>query len=298
MTALFCKKPGGPTLRRYGAIATAVILTTALTLSSAKAAQIAHDDFDYGPGVSFSTNLIGGGTGWTSNWLQTGVASYVTSGSGKSLDFNQLPGLVVDGSTHIWSESSKGNERDFPGVSMVSETLYFTMLLRDYGGGASLADMRVQLHDGPGASGNVRGTFGVDGGTLFATASSGSYGSGDTEANAFATDTTYLLAAKRDAAGISVSLIYADGLASTLAAEPVTWQVTEALATGVEFESIRLLTNSSAANQGGGIRMDEIRIATDWAGAVAGLPGVIPEPSTLLLAGLAGLAMVARRRRS
>ena len=71
--------------------------------------------------------------------------------------------------------------------------------------------------------------------------------------------------------------------------------MSDALATGVEFESIRLLTNSSAANTGGGIRIDEIRIATDWASAVSGL--VIPEPSSLLLVGLGGLAMVARRRR-
>lgn len=289
------KTLGGFVLRRSGMFAAAAILTTAMSPLAAQAALVAHEDFDYGPGVSFSTNLVGGGTGWTSNWLQTGVASYVTSGSGKSLDFNQIPGLVDDGSTHIWSESSKGNERDFPGVSMASETIYFTMLLRDYGGGASLADLRVNLYDGPGASGNMRGNFGVDGGALFASGATNGYGVGDTLPNAFATDTTYLLAAKRDANGISAALIYADGLAGTLASEPV-WQVSEAVATGVEFESVRLLTNSSTANTGAGIRLDEIRIATDWASAVAGLPGVIPEPSSVALLGLACLSMLPRRK--
>jgi hypothetical protein len=290
---LNCIKLRGVLAGTKAAGAAALMAATLLPAGSTQAAQVAHDDFDYGPGVSFSTGTSNGGTGWTSAWTSTGVSSFVTSGSGKSMDFNQLPGLVVDGSTHIWSESSKGNYRNFPDVDMGSETLYMTMLVRDYGGGASVADLAVRLHDGPGAGGNMRGNFGIDGGTLFADGNTTGYGAGDTLAAAFATDTTYLLAMKRDSAGISAALIYADGLASTLAAEPV-WQVNDPVGTGVAFESIRVLTNSAAANTGAGIRIDEVRLATDWAGAVAGLP--IPEPSSLALASLGALAMIKRRR--
>ena len=47
----------------------------------------------------------------------------------------------------------------------------------------------------------------------------------------------------------------------------------------------KLLTNSTNPNNGAGIRIDELRLATDWDSAVAGL--VIPEPSTFALLGLA-----------
>ena len=299
MKALFCKTIGGSVLRRAGTFAAAIILTTGWTSVSARAALIAHEEFDYGGGVNLTLETANNGTGWTAAWATTGVNGLVTSGTNKSLDFNQLPGLVTDGSTHVWSESSKGNERDFTtAVDVATQDFYFTALVRAYGGGASVAQMRANFYDGPGASGNMRANIGIDQGTLFADGNTAGYGVGDTLAAAFADDTTYLLAMKRTAGSVFGALIPADGLASTLAAEP-TWQVQDDVATGVDLISIRLLTNSTNPNSGsGGIRIDEIRVATDWDSAVAGLPGVIPEPSSLLLAGLGGLAMVARRRRA
>lgn len=267
--------------------------------SSVNAALIAYEDFNYGGGTNLTLSTDNNGTGWDSAWATTGVSGLTTSGSGQSLFFDQgSNGLTTDGSTHVWSESSKGNERDFTGtVALNSEVLYFTALVRGYSsgtsGGASEADLRFTFHTGTGASGSMRGNVGITDGTLFAAAASNGYGSGDTEANAFLDDTTYLLAMRRDSSSIRASLIAADGDASSFASQPVTWQVNQAGATGASLTSIRFLTNGDGD---GGIRIDDLRIATDWDSAVSGI--VVPEPSSYaLIGGLLAMGVIMIRRR-
>jgi|GEM_PF-1306987 len=263
---------------------------------NANGALNAYEDFDYNAGENLTLTTNDNGTGWLGTWDTTGVPGLTNSGSGLSLYFGQAnSGLYNDGSTHVWSESSKGNTRDLATpVALGPDTLYYTSLIRSYSGGANTIDMRVQLHDAQSAAGNVRGVFGVSNGTLFANAGSGSYNSGTTLANAFAQDTTYLLAMKRTDTHIYASLIEADGNAATLANEP-TWQVSHALATGITVKSIRFLTNGSG-QAAGGARHDEIRLATDWDSAVAGI--VVPEPATMALLGLGGIAAIRRRRKA
>lgn len=70
------------------------------------------------------------------------------------------------------------------------------------------------------------------------------------------------------------SIPYPD--ATTLAAEPA-WQVRDDVATGVTFRSIRLLTNSTDANMGKGIRIDELRVANTWSDAVYGMTFADPD---------------------
>jgi len=272
------------------------IIALFLTTSPlSQAALISYEGFDYGTGVNLTTETANNGTGWTAAWATTGVSGLTTSSNSQSLYFSQSPALTSDGSTHVWSESSKGNERDFTtSVDLGTETFYFTALVRDYGGGAGVAQMRANFFDGAGASGNMRANIGIDGGTLFVDGNTAGYGVGGTLASAFATNTTYLLAMKRTGASIFGALIPADGSAGTLAAEPV-WQVQDNVVTGVDLTSIRLLTNSTNASSGAGIRIDELRVATDWDSAVAGI--AVPEPSSAALIGLGGLAMILRRRK-
>jgi hypothetical protein len=263
------------------------------------AALISYEDFDYGGGLNLTTETSNNGTGWSAAWATTGVNGLVTSGNGQSLYFDQSPAFTTDGSTHVFSESSKGNERDFTTtVDLATETFYFTALVRDYEGGAGVAQMRANFFDGAGATGNMRANIGIDGGTLFvdgdSTGTTGYNATGDRLGSAFATNTTYLLAMKRTGSSIFGALILADGNSATLAAEP-DWQVRDNVATGVDLTSIRLLTNSTNPNSGAGIRIDELRIATDWDNAVAGI--VVPEPSSAALIGLGGLAMILRRRK-
>jgi len=99
---------------------------------------------------------------------------------------------------------------------------------------------------------------------------------------------------KRTGSAIRASLITADGEASNIAAEPVSWQVNDAGNSGVDLTSVRFLTNGDGD---GGLRIDELRIATDWDSAVNGLI-LVPEPSSYaLLGGLLALAVVTLRRR-
>lgn len=268
-----------------------------LAAGSAQAVLVAYENFDYAAGTNLKTTTDNNGTGWTAAWADTGVNGITTSGSGKSLYFGQTPDLITDGSTHVWSASSKGVERDFNGViDLASQTLYFTALVRAYDGGASSADLRFGFFDGAGATGNMRANVGITDGTLFAAATTDGYGSGDTAAGAFADDTTYLLVMKRtggSGGAISASLITADGDLDTIASEPVSWQVSEAGGSGVDLTSIRFLTNGDGG--AAGIRIDEMRIATDWDSAVNGM--VIPEPATLgLIAGFGGGVFFIRRR--
>ncbi|MGB1128446.1 MAG: hypothetical protein ACPG4K_00250 [Haloferula sp.] len=235
-----------------------------------------YEPFDYAGGVNLTTSTDNNGTGWTDAWATTGVSGFVTSGTGKSLWFGQSPDLITEGTTHIWSESSKGNERDFMTPLPASGDVYLTALVRAYGGGASVAQLRAELHDGVGATGNMRANVGIDQGTLFVDGNTSGYGVGQTLGSAFAADTTYLLAMKRTGASVFAALIPADGNPATLAAEPV-WQLQDNVATGVTFRSIRLLTNSTDANKGKGIRIDELRVANTWDAAVYGMTFADPD---------------------
>ncbi|NNC89449.1 MAG: PEP-CTERM sorting domain-containing protein [Akkermansiaceae bacterium] len=258
------------------------------------AALIAYEDFDYGSGVNLTTETANNGSGWTAAWATTGPSGLTTSGTGQSLWFGQNPPLITDGSTHVISSTNRGNERDWnTTVDLATENLYFTALVHVFSG-ASVVDMRAEFWDGAGASGNMRGNVGITDGDLYVHASTGGYNpaGGDSAAGVLAGNTTYLLAMKRTTSGISASLITADGNSSTFASEPGVWQVNDPGASGVDLTSIRLIANGTD----GGIRLDELRIATDWDSAVSGL--VIPEPGSAALLGLGGLLLASRRRRA
>lgn len=274
----------------YTALAAAAMLA-GFTLH-AHAALIAHEDFDYAGGSDLTTIAINGGSGWTAAWADTGVNGLKTSGTGQSLHFDQSPAAVTDGSTHVFSSENLGNERDWnTAVDLGTQNFYFTALIRVFSG-ANAVDMRAEFYDGAGATGNMRGNVGISNGDLFTHVTATGYApaGGGVASGVVAEDTTYLLAMKRTTAGIFASLIEADGNPATLASEPV-WQVTDAGASGVDLTSIRLIVNGT----GGGIRLDELTLATDWDNAVA---SVIPVPAPAALpAGLAMLGVIAARRR-
>jgi hypothetical protein len=274
-------------LTRPTFVGAALLVVTAL---HANAALVAYENFDYGGGQNLTLETANNGTGWTAAWGTTGVNGLVTSGTGQSLYFGQSPALITDGSTHAFSDNSKGNERDWnTAVDLATETFYFTMLINVFAG-PTVVDMRAEFWDGAGASGNMRGNVGISNGDLYADGNTSGYLQGDIAPGLVAGNTTYLLAMKRTNLAISAALITADGNSGTLASEPA-WQVSDAVASGVDLRSIRLIANGTSA----GIRLDELRIATDWDSAVDGL--VVPEPGSLILLGLGGMSFLFRRRR-
>ncbi len=245
----------------------------AAAILNVHATQIAHEPFAYAGGVNLTTETADGGSGWTAAWESTGISGLVTSGTSRSLWFGQDPVLASDGSNHVFSDLNRGNRRDFTtAVNLGSQTLYFTALVHVYAG-AGVVDLRAEFWDGAGASGNMRGNVGISDGDLYVHASSSGYKpvEAGVAAGLVANETTYLLAMKRTGTGISAALIPATGDLGSLASEPA-WQATHAGVSAVSLRSIRFIANGT----GGGIRIDELRIATSWSGAVDGL--AIPEP--------------------
>lgn len=256
---------------------------TLLALDPPSAAtDTVYDTFSYtGGGYLKHNSPEVSGQNWDGGWDGPAGESWRISGTGQSLFFNQGTGtgLATDGTAHIWCEDQVENYRNLD-TAISASTTYCTMLVRAYdsrpydpdntGTAADVVKFRIQFYDGTDASGNMRLNAGITQGTLFVGASSSGYGVGDTQSGLFEDDKTYLLAMKRTGSAVYASLIEADGDPTTFDSEP-TWQVTEVGATGVSFQSINLFGNNTDPDNNRGIRVDELRIADNWADAVAGL---------------------------
>jgi len=262
----------------------AVVLGSGNALSSlgppSAATDTVYDTFQYTAGGYLKHNSPEvSGQNWSGGWAGPSGESWRISGTGQSLFFNQGTGtgLATDATGHIWCEDQVENYRNLD-TAISASTTYCTMLVRAYdsrpsgsaGTAADVVKFRIQFYSGTGASGNMRLNAGISQGTLFVSAISSGYGVGDTRTGLFEDDKTYLLAMKRTGSAVYASLIEADGDPTTLDSEP-TWQVTEVGTTGVNFQSINLFGNNTDPANDRGIRVDELRIADNWADAVKGL---------------------------
>jgi hypothetical protein len=269
-----------------------------LAAGNVNGAIIAYEDFNYASGTNFNTTTSNGGTGWAGAWTQfASVPGLQVSGTGQSLHFLQSPVLATDGSSHVFATGNRANSRIFStGVApTLANPLYVSVLIRSFIEGSQTpggAQMRIEFAD---SAGLVRFNAGIDKGALFAANRSG-YSTTNNHnflADAFEDNTTYLLVMKRTSQEAYASLIEASGDLSTLNTEP-TWQVSISGTTSLTFDRLNFIMNGTDT----GLRADELRIATSWAGVVDGLQ-VIPEPGTyaLILSALC-LAFVGVRRRA
>ena len=225
---------------------------------SLNAALVAYEDFNYGGGVNLTTETTNGGTGWTAAWASTGPSGLVTSGTGQSLWFDQSPALTADGSTHVFSDSNRGNERDWnAAVDLGTQSFYFTALIHVFSG-ASSVDMRAEFYDGAGASGNMRGNVGITNGDLYTHVSAPGYApaGGGVDAGVVTVNTTYLLAMKRTTSGISASI-------ASIIAAPATGGGTKITEASASVSALVFANECSTYFQVGKICKDQI---VDYAG--------------------------------
>ena len=237
-------------IRAFGAVSTLLF-----SASIANAELIASEDFAYAGGTSLTTTTINNGAGWADAWQNIkGVSGFVVSGSDKSLHLDQSPQLVADGSSHIAANTNRGNERYFQ--TSFSPAFYSTLLLT---ASRTQGQMRMEFYSGA----QMRANVGIDQGALYASSTSVGYTPTRSESleDAFAANTTYLLAIKRGGNDISAALVEVDGDMSRLDFEP-TWQVVHSGVTGVAFDRLRLIA------AGATWRLDELRVASSWAEAL------------------------------
>lgn len=257
----------------------------------AQADLVAYDGFDYGDsGDLHGSN--GGSGNWTSTWADGGDGSW-----GFNLDTPGLTytGLPVVGNTST-TNGGDGSYRTVDDTGLLDEgdNVWFSVLVRDDGTGS---DLRVNFfgtasareYDGAGFN-----FAGANGGThsISAEYNGGNWGSSDTGV----TDGDTLLVVGKIAMAVDDGTDPRDYIRiwvnPSLDSEPLDGDATSSY--GVKLSDGGFAFPGEAVNlrSGGSFEgaVDEIRIGTTFNDVV------VPEPATLGLLGLGGLAVLRRRR--
>ena len=236
---------------------------------AASAALTASESFDY----STSTVLSGlnGGTGWSGAWSTTGLK---TASGADSLWFDQTPARIVDGTGHVGMGGVDGSSfRDLSTTFDMNarETVYLSMLFTV----ETATTPAITVGFGRSSDNIYRGTARLDNGKLSVQATTTAFI--QTPGTVYDVGKNYMLVMKRTWGGIFASVFEGDGnLGTTLATEPVTWQLKEERATGITVDRMKIEIDGV----GGTVtRLDDIRVATDRDSAV----GVLPVPLGTLI---------------
>ena len=272
--------------------ACAVLSVLPFIKQTASAALTDYEGFNY-----TGTELTGqnGGTGWNGGWIATGtMPSNTLSNDDVSLTYPDYPssgdrvstgGLAANaGNTRLLSTpldlSQEGNVR------------YASALFRKNApNGGGVTGDNILLEFVTGDTGARRWGFGIAGNGDFPWLNH----NGSTPATtAVVAGETYLIVTKVVSHASSPDeyflKVFGPNFTTDIpASEPTTWDVQAAQGTDAVLDRIRIRIDAANGTTPG--EVDEIRIATDWASVVA-----VPEPSSLALLGLGGLACLRRRR--
>lgn len=289
------------------ATATAASVAMLGVVSAAQATLIAYDGFTGDtPGTSLSANSASEGTGWSSGWsaYSTDPQAVVSS---TALTYN---GSSYGNDVQMQRDANSNNAYDFRSLSTSltpGNTYWLSFLVSGVVTNATAFDA-ISLYDGSGAptsgstdgvstgqvlsfgSINNSGQFGIQ--YVTSSKSNGTYPSSDAASSASAVNQLVL---ELDYTGGSTSAVY-------LYLNP-TSQPSHSSAivsgTGITLQDFEANTNPTitqvrlGANAGNGspVEFDEIEVGTTFA-------DVVPEPSTLAMLAIPGLAILHRRRRA
>jgi hypothetical protein len=273
----------------------ATLSASALLGGQASAALLAYEGWDYGTstirfydGTNF--NVIGGAAnGFSGAWVTTNANSNDDFAYRGTFASPTKTGVTSTGHVaRIRGSGANGPTRALASTidSSVSSTLWVSTFM-EVGNSARTGTFSLLDSGGVEAVG-----FSLSGSATGALALRGTGGTSQTLTNAGNTSTNFFL--MRIEYGITqntLSLWNATGLnlADPLPAPTLSLTST----TDWAFNSVRLTQNNSTSHF---TAFDEIRIATTLKDALTGTV-VIPEPASLVLAGLGGLMILGRGRR-
>ena len=248
----------------------ALLLTTV-----AHAAPIATEEFIYPPGGIAGQN---GGSGFTSVWRGGGTVGAVGQ---------TYPGLFTDGGGFVSNGDNSGNYRDL-GTSYGADgtTIFVSLLISAQAGFSNTNPHYAGLSLLSGGDGNERLFLGQ-------TFQSGNYGFERNGAVAqvsgepVSTASTFLVAEINFLAGADTVSLYINPTVGFAAPDviPTTNSVAD-----FNFDRIRIQSGFNTAP----FKFDEVRIGTTYADVS---PAPVPEPTSMILLGISGAALLARRRR-
>lgn len=258
--------------------AAAALASLGLSAHTARATLIAYDPFAYAAGSGALANQSGG-SGWGAGTWGTGTNNVVSPG----LNFGKNgTALTTSGNSSETAGGNIGNFRSLPST-INSGTAYVSLLAKLDGGTAGTSYAGVSLFNGGSENlfiGQPSGatSWGLDQAT-------GPQSTGVAE-NAI----THLFVIQIDygagTGGNDRVRMYVDPTPG-LSAPDVTPAIDVSTTRSASFNQVRI---QSGGNQ---VAFDELRVATDYASAVAA-----PEPASIGLAAIAALGLLARRRRA
>ncbi len=281
-------------------VASAVLGVLPCAAPTAMGALTDSDSFDY---TGTTLNGQNGGTGWNGGWFATGtLPSVQLSNDGASLSYPasfEPPATtppssgsrVSHGGLTVNASSSRLLADTFD-MTVEGNTMYASALFQKNaanGGDVNSDNVLLEFVD---SLGNRRFGLGIEGTGDRPWLNAGGSATGP---DAVTAGETYFLVAKvvSSASGSDTAFlkVFGTDYASEVPVdEPSAWDATVSIVTGAVLDRVRIRIDPGNTSDLPG-EVDDIRIGTDWASVAA-----VPEPSSLALLGLGGLACLRRRR--
>jgi hypothetical protein len=273
-------------------------LLTALSLlvlpMTSRAALLAYDGFDYTAGAINGDN---GGQGWSGAWVGTSAAN-VVSGANLSYVGGGISVIGSGSALSITGGSEGALNRGFAGTNTGGE-IYFSFLFQAVAGSGNEFSHFYLSNDADRFNSGGVGDFSTVGGNadFGARVNDGTNDTTVPSSISYTLGTTYLLVGRLStdgAVGAAGEIDRVELWVNPTSLTPGTASAIANASTGLtlaDFDIFSSRTVNFADTDE--IRIDELRIGTDFASVV----NAVPEPSVALMAVVGGVALLVRRRK-